>query len=80
MDTFPILTSIILIPKKLKRKPNHEKPYSTFHNSNGNSVKSVTSEVSFFKEVLLINTSGTRNLSEKIILHPLSQGIMAMLI
>ena len=69
-----------LIPKKLKRKPNHEKPYSTFHNTNGNSVKSVTSEVSFFKEVLLINTSGTRNLSEKIILHPLSQGIMAMLI
>merc|ERR1719510_771157 len=65
-----------LIPKKLKRKPNHEKPYSTFHNSNGNSVKSVTSEVSFFKEVLLINTSGTRNLSEKIILHPLSQGYL----
>ena len=63
-----------LIPKKAKRKPKGEKSYDSFQNPRS-FPKAIASEVSFFKEVLLIN-NGTRNLSEKIILHPLSQGYL----
>ena len=63
-----------LIPKKAKRKPKGEKSYNNFRNPRS-FPKAIASEVSFFKEVLLIN-NGTRNLSEKIILHPLSQGYL----
>ena len=64
-----------LIPKKIKRKPVTEKSFLNFRHASTHQSKAITSEVSFFKEVLLINTE-TRNLSERIILHPLSQGYL----
>ena len=63
-----------LIPKRNKPKPKNKKTYENSRKLSRQS-KAITSEVSFFKEVLLIN-AGTRNLSERIILHPLSQGYL----
>lgn len=64
-----------LIPRKVKRKIETPKPYTTSFRNPSPESKAIPSEVSFFKEVLLIN-AGTRNLSEKIVLHPLSQGYL----